>query len=262
MSNSPYEKGKFAKFVSSRGFYAAIAVCLAGAGIATWIAVERTIADIENSNIQIVESEAKHWELPIPVEAEKAETKKHDIPVENKSPQPSSSTSTPSVSSVPPVTASSRPAESAETSKPSGERQQLAKLSYSLPVKGDIINPFSEGALVKNITLRDWRTHDGIDIACEKGTEVIASAEGVVLEVKHDVLWGTTVTIEHIDGRQTIYMGLSDVIPVTQGENVMAKQVIGKAEGIPCEASDGCHLHFALKENGAWANPLSLIARM
>ena len=40
-------KNGFQKFISGKGFYLALAVCLAGAGAAAWVAVDKTIESIE-----------------------------------------------------------------------------------------------------------------------------------------------------------------------------------------------------------------------
>ena len=67
------------------------------------------------------------------------------------------------------------------------------------------------------------------------------------------------LTVSHADGKISIYSGLSDVMPVNVGEAVMAKQVIGKLEGVPCEMADEPHLHFAMKEGDKWLDPLTVI---
>jgi murein DD-endopeptidase MepM/ murein hydrolase activator NlpD len=112
---------------------------------------------------------------------------------------------------------------------------------------------------VKNVTLGDWRTHDGVDIAAEKGADVLAAAAGTVSAVEHDALWGTVITLDHTDGRQTLYCGLSGVTPVQAGDAVLSSQVIGSLDGVPCEISDPNHLHFAMKEGGRWVDPLAVM---
>ena len=56
-------------------------------------------------------------------------------------------------------------------------------MAYSLPVMSEVFNPYSGGELVKNVTLNDWRTHDGIDIKAAKGTDVMACADGTVAKI-------------------------------------------------------------------------------
>jgi murein DD-endopeptidase MepM/ murein hydrolase activator NlpD len=132
-------------------------------------------------------------------------------------------------------------------------------LAYTLPVSGNVINPYSNGELVKSLTLGDWRTHDGMDIAADRGVDVLAAADGVVGEVKNDPLWGTVITIDHPDGCQSIYCGLNSAVPIGAGDRVIGKQAIGKVDSVPCEISDESHMHFAMKREGAWIDPAEVI---
>lgn len=256
MSNRKVSKGKFSKFVSSKGFYIAIAVCLVGAGTATWLAVDRTITGIEDNNNQMIESEQKWNEFPKLEEAEKRQTGEAKPSAEPRL-QPESSQSSSSSSSGPsgPV---SKPAANSDSSEAPASSPKLA---YALPIKSEIITPYSNGELVKNITLNDWRTHDGVDIASDKGTDVLATADGVVADIKNDPLWGTVVTIDHADGNQSVYCGLEQSVPVQTGDSVMVRQVIGKLDGVPCEISLPTHLHFAMKRDGKWIDPLSVLQK-
>ena len=54
-----------------------------------------------------------------------------------------------------------------------------------------------------NETTRDWRVHNGVDIAAEEGTPVMAAADGQVYTVYEDETMGTTVVIRHEDGYTT-----------------------------------------------------------
>ncbi|MDR2933361.1 MAG: M23 family metallopeptidase [Oscillospiraceae bacterium] len=248
MSKFKFKRGKFSKFMSSKGFYAAIAVCLVGAGLATWMAVDRTITGIEDSNSQIIKNDTSFSEFPTLEEVEK---KLPDIPKVSAS----------SSSSVKPSSSSEEQSKQEEPLIPAQAPQTSSSLVYALPVKGDILNQYSNGELVKNTTLNDWRTHDGVDLAAAKGDSVYAVADGTVTEVRKDSLWGTVIAIDHIDGKQSIYCGLSEIVPVKVGEAILAKQVIGTIEGIPCEMSENPHLHFAMKDKGAWIDPLSIVAK-
>lgn len=253
MSKMNFSKGKFSKFISSKGFYVAIAVCLLGAGAATWLAVDRTITGIEDNNTQMIESENQWNDYP---QLEEAEKKQPGVKT------PSATTPSPSASSSSAQSSSSEPASKpAVSSELSEAPAKLPDLAYVLPVKAEIINPFSNGELVKNMTLGDWRTHDGVDIAAEQGTDVLAAADGTVTSVRTDALWGTVVTIDHADGNQTIYCGLDKVTPVKEGDTVLVKQVIGRVDGVPCEISQPNHLHFAMKRDGQWVDPLSVMEK-
>lgn len=251
MSKLSFSSSKFSKFITSKGFYVAIAVCLVGAGAATWLAVDRTITGIEKNNNQIIQNENRFNEFP---QLEEAEKKQEGVTAPKPS-APSSSSSTQSSSSAPEL-------KRTEPSEQPAASLQLPTLAYALPIKGDIINQYSNGELVKNVTLGDWRTHDGVDIYADKGVEVLAAADGVVTGIKNDPLWGTIVTIDHADGKQSIYCGLDKTVPVKVGENVLVRQVIGKLDGVPCEISDENHLHFSMKQGGAWIDPLSVMAKV
>ena len=50
------------------------------------------------------------------------------------------------------------------------------------PVSGRVLNSYSGDELVYNKTLGDWRTHNGVDYAADKGAEVTAPAAGKVVE--------------------------------------------------------------------------------
>ena len=63
------------------------------------------------------------------------------------------------------------------------------------PLEGEVVSAFSVDQLVYNAALADWRTHDGMDIAAEEGTDVLAACAGTVVHVSEDVLMGTTVVV-------------------------------------------------------------------
>jgi len=251
MSKLSFRKSKFSKFITSKGFYVALALCVAGAGTATWFAVDRTIGGIERNSARPQQNENFFNNFP---KLEEVEQKQPDIPQENTPPSvPRHSSST---SSLP----LEEPPKQQEQSETSTAPQPLPKLIYALPVKGEIINPHSGGELVKNQTLGDWRTHDGIDVAAEKGADICAAADGIVAEIRNDPLWGTVVVIDHADGNQSVYCGLNKNVPVKVGEQVSVRQAIGKLEGVPCEISEKLHLHFAMRRDNAWVDPLEVIA--
>ena len=49
-------KSPVQKFLEGKGFYIALALCVAGTGTAAWLAVNRTIDNIDEQNQQILES--------------------------------------------------------------------------------------------------------------------------------------------------------------------------------------------------------------
>ena len=251
----------FQKFISGKGFYLALAVCLAGAGAAAWVAVDKTIQSVE----------------PAPM-AEKPQLKQEQ-PYEPAKKQPAADTpsaqsdgdSSPSTQSQqlqitaeapeedPSAQASSQPSSqenSSEAQQPSSqtcaepsEPQPSSGFSLELPVSGAAITPFSGDMLVKNETLGDWRTHNGIDIRAEAGEAVRAASDGTVTAVRNDPMWGNVVEVTSGEYVMT-YAGLSADILVKMDQSIRAGEQLGSVGEVPCELSMEPHLHFDVRSNG------------
>ena len=129
-----------------------------------------------------------------------------------------------------------------------------------MPVNGEVINPFSNGELVRSETLGVWKTHDGVDIAADSGTQVKSMNRGEVTKIWQDALWGNCITIDHGDGIIGHYYNLSAAITVEEGDTVESGQVIGAVgDTAQIEAAQPSHLHFGLKRSGEWIDPISFI---
>ena len=115
------------------------------------------------------------------------------------------------------------------------------------PVAGSIVAEYSMEALSYNQTTRDWRVHDGMDIAAQAGTTVCAAADGEVFTVYDDETMGMTVVIRHEGGYTTRYASLDTAVSVQAGDQVKAGQEIGKVGNTALlECAIGDHLHFAV----------------
>lgn len=95
--------------------------------------------------------------------------------------------------------------------------------------------------------------HAGMDMAGQKGTPIVAAADGRVTKVVRDAAMGPSITVRHKDGVETIYGHLSEVL-VKRGKIVSRGEQIG-AMGNLGKRSTGPHLHYAVRVNGKYVNP-------
>lgn len=252
-------KNTVIQFLKDKGFYIALAVCIVGASAAAWATASRTLDSIEQNNRQIVEQgisgeEKPSWSsssaapAPAPSSSAVEEARKPTSNIEK--PSSSSSSAQPSYSVPAP---SSGSAEAAAAPAPQPEPPTFA---YTLPLEGGkVINPYSDGQLVKNKTLNVWRTHDAVDIQAEKGSVVRAIGDGTVVSVVSDPLWGGMVQIEHPDGCTSCYSGLVIADKIETGTLVISGQELGTLGDIPAEISAEPHLHLSLLKDGKAMDP-------
>lgn len=133
---------------------------------------------------------------------------------------------------------------------------------FVMPVKGEVIKEFSDGAPVFSKTMNDWRAHTGVDIAAEEGEQVRAVAYGTVSAVDTDTLYGTSVTLDHGNGLLITYSGLDrETLAVKKGATVEAGDGLGYILSVPCESADGTHLHLEAIYDGKKANPLEIMGK-
>ena len=131
-----------------------------------------------------------------------------------------------------------------ETVPPTTEKRTLKTMS---PVDGAPIFGYSMEALSYNQTTRDWRVHNGIDLAAEEGAPVMAAADGEVYTVYEDDTLGHTVVIRHNDGYTSCYSSLSDQITVKPGDKVTMGHIIGyAADSAIVESTLGSRVHFSV----------------
>ena len=128
------------------------------------------------------------------------------------------------------------------------------------PVVGQLERGHDLQRLHYDVTLRDWRTHEGVDILAPLGETVCAARSGLVSRVEEDGLLGTLVTIDHGDGSSTLYANLAALPAVAPGDWVEAGGVIGAVgDTALCEIGQGTHLHFAVFLDGESIDPLDYL---
>ena len=134
------------------------------------------------------------------------------------------------------------------------------KLATCSPLEGQTLTGYAMEVLSYNQTTRDWRVHNGVDIAAEAGAEVCAAAAGEVYTVYEDDQMGTTVVIRHENGYVTKYSSLDAEVQVAAGDTVAMGQVIGKVGNTALmETAVGDHLHFCVTHNDEPMDPADFI---
>ena len=142
------------------------------------------------------------------------------------------------------VTTPSIPQGATPTTPAVTEARRMKTMS---PVAGEEIFGYSMEALSYNQTTRDWRVHNGVDLAAEAGSEVCAAADGEVYTVYEDDAMGATVVIRHDDGFTTRYSSLAENLTVKPGDKVTMGQTIGyAADSAIVESTLGSHVHFSV----------------
>lgn len=124
---------------------------------------------------------------------------------------------------------------------------------YYRPSDGETLKGYRMNSLIYSKTMKDYRTHSGIDISASVGSEVRCYADGVVSEVADDPFMGKTVKVTHEYGLVSVYQNLMDELPdtVRVGSSVKAGDIIGAVgESAIMESADEPHLHFELLLDG------------
>lgn len=103
-------------------------------------------------------------------------------------------------------------------------------------------------------TLKQWLFHTGVDIGCSSGKDIIAAASGKVILAEYYGGYGNCVMLDHGGGIVTLY-GHASKLCVSKGDVVTQGQVIAKVGSTG--RSTGPHLHFEVRENGEYINPMS-----
>ena len=129
------------------------------------------------------------------------------------------------------------------------------------PLAGEQVMGYAMDCLSYNETTRDWRVHNGVDLAAEAGTEVMAAADGVVYTTYTDDMMGTTVVIRHDGGYTTRYASLAEELKVNPGDQVVLGQAIGcVGETALVETAVGPHVHFSVLCNDEVMDPAEFLA--
>ena len=215
------------KFTNGKGYYIALALCALAIGVSGYLYYS-------HANEEQTQLSSPDVTTPLTVPDEES-----DLPVVATQPQ-------------------QNPSHSTEATTPTVTRKPLQTVS---PVEGQIVVVYAMDNLGYNPTTRDWRTHNGVDIAAEEGSVVCAAAEGTVYTVYEDDTMGTTVVIRHQDGYITKYASLAQEVSVKAGDTVTMGQKIGYVgNSALLESAIGDHVHFSVTRNDEPVDPAEFLS--
>lgn len=230
--------GRFRKFFQEKGYYIVLLLCVAAVGVSGYIFLSSAVGEkksLDGPSLSVATSAA--------VPSGASSGKKNQTARAGAAGEDGDS-----------------PAEPAAALEGDDAVRAAAAAIRVWPVSGSALMAYSADKLSYNATVKDWRTHEGVDLAAADGENVKAACAGTVTAVYDDELLGTTVVLSHTDGYTTQYSNLAAVPAVAVGDSVAAGDVIGSVGGTALlETGEEPHLHFAVFENGTPVDPAEFV---
>jgi len=229
-------------FFAGKGFYIVLFLCAAVIGVSAWIMAAGNGAMDASDMTEVMSTDHE-------VETVIAPNYDRDPIIDE-------------TQFAPPEIGTTAPAEPAEDEQSEDALAAAAEeIVYVWPVTGEVVREHTLSALKYDDTMRDWRTHRGVDIACETGTPVGAVRSGRVESIEYDDLYGTTIIIDHGDGVRSVYSNLAEETAVSVGDWVETGAAIGTiGRSALCEIAQDAHLHFEMTFNGVAVDPMGYLA--
>ncbi len=233
---------RFRLFLRNNGFYVVLVVCLVVIGGA--ILLLALTGDTEQQAKAKPETEPNE---PIVIVGQSQDERLSGL-LHAPTMLPAPAKQTPAPTAVPTPVPTPEPT---PTAKPASAPSKAAP-----PVQGEIIFGFAVDKLLYSVTLDQWTTHPAVDIKADAGTPVKCVFAGTVERVGKDDALGYTVTVQHANGRTTVYGNLGQDVRVKVGDRLNAGDVIGT---VGTSAISECalppHLHFAILVDGSPKDP-------
>lgn len=127
------------------------------------------------------------------------------------------------------------------------------------PVEGTVTINYSMDKTTYFSTLDQYKYNPAIIISSEIGSEVIASATGVVRDISVHAQTGTTLTLDIGNGFELVYGQLKEV-PINEGETIQEGQVLGYvSEPTKYYTMEGSNLYYQVLKDGEPVNPMDYL---
>ena len=268
---------RFSKEKRRGGFYLALAVCLTAVGIAAWSTYDSV------TSYTAPQSSQQETADPEDPEAQKKSSQKEEAskasasaaePSPAPTPKPAEEESSQAQEAAGELSPTQEPAREEPSQAESSQEETVTPQETQVPANAplyeisakfiwpvasrQVSQAYSAGAPVYSQTMKDWRIHTGTDLSAQAGEEVLACANGQVLETTTDPLLGNLVTIEHGDFVFS-YCGLGEDFAVSPGDTVTQGQVIGTVTAVPQESAESPHLHLEVRRDQVCLDPQSLL---
>jgi murein DD-endopeptidase MepM/ murein hydrolase activator NlpD len=232
---------KSQRFWQGKGFYLALALVVAGAALTSFLAINGMVEQLgTNSTSQHIDGEEDIWMADQGAEVDQ---KQENVPItSSSSSQPQSASSS-----------SQAPSASSAASSESVTSQAVQEPSFTSPLSGVRLQGFSGDELVYNETMKDWRTHNGLDIRGSENVGIQAPATGTVTAVYEDPQWGGVVEMECQDVMVRM-CGLTN-IKCKEGDSLEQGKTFAALGEVPAESSEESHLHVEITKDGKLVDP-------
>lgn len=230
---------RFRIFLSNNGFYVVLVLCL--------VLIGGAIALLSLGQDTDGQAQAPASNEPIVIVGQSNDERLSAVEAPKSTPTPRP-TVVPLAEMIP---ATAEPATPAPTTRPASTTTKAAP-----PVDGEVVFGYAVDKLLYSVTLDQWTTHPAVDIAADAGTPVKCVFSGTVERVNKDDALGYMVTVQHSNGRSTVYACLGEDVRVKAGDKVSAGDVLGT---VGTSAISECalppHVHFAMLIDGTPKDP-------
>lgn len=140
-----------------------------------------------------------------------------------------------------------------EGSSSSNSQYTGGVMAWPAPSSGTITSPF--GYRTHPIS-GSYSFHTGVDIGASSGSAIVAANNGTVISAGWNGGYGKCVIVDHGGGIVTLYAHCSSIYvsvgqSVSRGETIAAVGSTGN--------STGPHLHFEVRVDGSYVNPIPYI---
>ena len=138
---------------------------------------------------------------------------------------------------------------------PTGEKADFSPVYLTVKLQ----NPIENGTITSKFGYRispitkKFSLHSGLDIASPENSEIHCVYNGIVLKVDENDVRGKYLVVKHSDSLITTYNHCNELL-VKEGEKIKKGETIALVGSTGW--STGPHLHFEMKLNGKYINPL------